>query len=147
MKKYLLMLLVAVAGLLQSCLKKGLDELPAFKDANITRFDFEYRWNDNGTFRVIRFNTAAPVVNGKTITVTTTVPAATGSFTTTVRNGVSAANIVGMCDLSTAATIKPVSGAPALGAPGDYSKPASYEVTAADGVTKNTWTLQLTFVK
>ncbi|RPE08862.1 hypothetical protein EGT74_17715 [Chitinophaga lutea] len=147
MKKYLLIILVAVTGLLSSCLKKGLDELPAFKGANITRFDFEYRWNDNGTFRVIRFNTAAPVVNGKTIAVTTTVPAAAGNFTAAVRNGVSAANIVGMCDVSTAASIKPVNGSPALGTPGDYSKPASYEVTAADGVTKNTWTLQLTLIK
>ncbi|WP_126246268.1 DUF5018-related domain-containing protein [Chitinophaga rhizosphaerae] len=147
MKKYLMIGLCVAAGLLSSCLKKGLDELPAFSDANITRFDFEYRWNDNGVFRVVRFNTNAPAINGKTIQVTTTVPAAAGNFPDAERGKVTTANIVGMCDVSTAASIKPLNGAPALGAPGDYSKPVSYEVTAADGKTRNTWTLELTLVK
>jgi hypothetical protein len=148
MKKYILLsALVMIMGVLQSCLKRGLQDLPAFTDANIDRFDFEYRWNDNGTFRVVRFNTDAPVANGKTLTVKTTVPDASGAFTSAIRDKVTAAAIVGMCNVSTAATIKPVNGAPGLGVPGDFSKPVSYEVTAADGKTSNVWTVNITFVK
>lgn len=133
--------------LASSCLKRDLHELPAFKDANIDRFDFEYRWDDNGTFRVVRFNTDTPVIDGKNLKVTATVPAASGSFTAAVRNNVTSSGIVAMCNISTAATIKPLNDAPQLGVPGDFSKAAMYEVTAADGVTKNQWTLVLTLVK
>ena len=148
MKKYFALgCLLMIAGFLQSCLKRDLKELPVFKDAKIDRFDFEYRWNDNGTFRVVRFTTNAPVVNGNSMTVTTTVPAASGSFTTAVRDQVTASNITGMCNISTAATIQPASGSPALGAPGNYSKPVAYQVTAADGKTMITWQVQVNFVK
>ena len=42
--------------------------------------------------------------------------------------------------ISTAATIKPINGAPKLGVPGDWTKDNQYEVTAADG-TKKVWTI------
>ena len=43
-------------------------------------------------------------------------------------------------DLSTAARITPLNGAPKLGNPGDFSaKEFKYQVTAADG-TKKEWT-------
>ncbi|KYP15993.1 hypothetical protein [Flavihumibacter sp. CACIAM 22H1] len=129
-----------------SCLKRGLDELPTFSDTKIDRFDFEYRWNDNGTFRVVRFNTNSTIENDN-ITVTTTVPAASGSFTSQVRNEITLSNIVGMCNISTAATIKPVDGAPELGVPGNYSKNVSYEVTAADGRTKKRWNVVVNLIK
>ena len=45
-------------------------------------------------------------------------------------------------NLSTAATIKPLDGAPKLGEPGDWSKPNRYLVTAANGKTKE-WTITL----
>lgn len=148
MKKILILtgLALFMMASLPSCLKKGLDTLPAFTDANIDRFDFEYRWDDNGTFRVVRFTTDVPVVSGKNLSVTTTVPAASGSFTEAIRNSIAASNIVGMCNISTAATIRPV-GAPELGVPGDFSKTATYKVTAADGITKNTWTVNVNLVK
>ena len=44
--------------------------------------------------------------------------------------------------ISTAATIKPLDGAPELGTPGDWSKPNRYLVTAANGDTKE-WTVSL----
>ena len=49
-------------------------------------------------------------------------------------------NVVVAVTISTAATIKPINGAPKLGVPGDWSKDNQYEVTAADG-TKKTWTI------
>lgn len=148
MKKYFALgCLLMIAGMFQSCLKRGLKDLPVFKDAKIDRFDFEYRWNDNGTFRVVRLTTTTPVVNGNNMTVTTTVPAASGSFTTAVRDQVTAGNITGMCNISTAATIQPASGSPALGVPGNYGKPVAYQVTAADGKTTITWQVQVNFVK
>lgn len=53
------------------------------------------------------------------------------------RNGILVA-----VNLSSAATIKPLDGAPKLGVPGDWSKPNKYRVTAADGKTKD-WTITL----
>ena len=44
--------------------------------------------------------------------------------------------------ISTAATIKPLDGAPELGTPGDWSTPNRYLVTAANGDTKE-WTVSL----
>lgn len=149
MKRFFLytVLLLMVGEIFSSCLKKDLDALPAFSDVNIDRFDFEYRWNDNGTFRVVTFNTDVPAVSDKVLKVTTTVPDASGTFTDAIRNQVSLANIVAKCNISTAATIKPVGDSPKLGVPADFSKEAIYEVTAADGVTKKQWTLVLTLVK
>ncbi|MEJ0103268.1 MAG: hypothetical protein WDO19_12220 [Bacteroidota bacterium] len=142
-----ILVLLAVNAFFSSCLKKDLDPLPAFNDTNIDRFDFEYRWDDNGTFRVVRFNTDAPVPDNKTLSVTTTVPAASGSFTEAVRNQVNATNIVAMCNISTAASIAPAEGSPQLGIPGDFSKTVIYDVTAADGITKERWTVNVIFVK
>ena len=42
--------------------------------------------------------------------------------------------------ISTAATMKPINGAPELGVPADWTADHQYEVTAADG-TKKTWTI------
>lgn len=149
MKKYLINITMFLISclLLTSCLKQGLDKLPSFTDANITRFDFEYRWNNNGVFAVVTFSTNAPVISNDTLYVTTIVPAASGSFTSDIRNEATINNIVGYCNLSTAASIEPVNNSQKLGVPGDFSKPASYQVTAADGKTKKTWILVLTLVK
>ena len=50
------------------------------------------------------------------------------------------AKVVVALTISTAATIKPINGAPTLGVPGDWTKDNQYEVTAADG-RKNIWTV------
>lgn len=55
-------------------------------------------------------------------------------------------NVVVMLNISTAAVIKPVDGAPALGKPGDWSKPNKYEITAADG-SKQIWTVTAHFLQ
>ena len=49
-------------------------------------------------------------------------------------------------NLSAAAIITPLDGAPVLGAPGDWSHPNRYEVKAADGSTK-IWTITMTLNK
>ena len=71
-----------------------------------------------------------------------------GSFTDAVRQNVSLSNLIAYIDLSTAARIMPLNGAPKLGSPGDFSaKEFKYQVTAADG-TKREWTIKITdFVK
>ena len=44
--------------------------------------------------------------------------------------------------LSTAARISPLNGSPTLGVPGDWSKPNTYVVDAANGTRKN-WTIEV----
>lgn len=51
-------------------------------------------------------------------------------------------NVVVIFQLSTAARCEPIEGAPALGVPGDWTKPNKYKVTAADGTTK-IWTVTI----
>ncbi len=127
-----------------SCLKSGLDDLPAFEEAEITRFRFEYRWFDEGEtqLKVVQIDTESSI-DGATVDCILTVPDADGDFTTAIRNQVSLTNIVGYADISTAATMAPIGNSPTLGEPGDFSSGnLQYEVTAADG-TKKTWTLNI----
>ena len=127
-----------------SCLKAGLDELPAFEEANITRFRFEYRWFDEASsqLRVIQINTDS-TIDGSSINCVLTVPDAAGDFTAAIKSQVNLANIVGYADISTAAIMTPVGNAPKLGVPNDFSSSdMQYEVTAADG-TKKVWTLNI----
>ncbi len=137
-----------------SCLKSGLYDLPAFTDANINNIYFEYRYQDpsstwidgtaivkNVTLVVVTKNIDA---SANTVTVTVEVPAASGTFTTDERAKVALTNLVCTTDISTAAKIEPVNGAPLLGRPGDFSAPRNYLVTAADGKTSKTWTITVT---
>ena len=137
-----------------SCLKAGLGDLPAFTDADITNVYYEYRYQDptdlwtDGTAKVkyITLTLATKTIDAtaKTVSVALSVPAASGSFTTTERAKVALTNLVCMTSISTAAKIAPVSGAPILGGPGDFSAPRQYIVTAADGITAKTWTITVT---
>jgi len=139
-----------------SCLKAGLDELPAFTDANISNIYFEYRYQDPGKlwtdgtatvqYLALVFTTKNIDANANTINVTLKVPAASGSFTSAERAKVGITNIVCMTNISAAAKIEPVDGAPLLGKPGDFSAPRKYLVTAADGTTAKTWTIVVTAI-
>lgn len=140
--------MISVVGILfTSCLKSDLKDLPAFNDANIDRWDFEYRWDNGGKFGLVRFSTAISSISNDTMYVRATVPNASASFPKSERDKVSLTNIIGMCNISTAATIAPISTAPKLGIPADFSSSAAYEVTAADGKTKKKWVLSLTLIK
>lgn len=58
------------------------------------------------------------------------------------RGKVKASNLVVILNISTAALIEPIDGAPSLGVPGDWSKTNRYKVTAANGSVKE-WSVTL----
>ncbi|APU11051.1 hypothetical protein Q4599_10910 [Cellulophaga lytica] len=148
---YLPVLLLCIIS--TSCLKSGLDELPAFSDAEITSFKFEYRWIDdtteNNKLQVIQLNTEALInTEDNSINCIITVPASNADFSVSERENVTLSNIVGYTDISTAATIEPVGNAPKLGVIEDFSADTmQYKVIAADKSNK-IWTLYITeFIK
>jgi hypothetical protein len=140
-------------ALFTSCLKYDLPTLPVYTDCNITNIYYEYRyydstsvWIDNSP--IVKYVTLTVTktidANANTVTVSLVVPAASGTFTVAKRANVALTNLIGSVDLSTAAIIAPIDGAPVLGMPGDFSAPRQYKVTAADGVTTKTWTITVT---
>jgi len=141
--------LIVLSVLFSSCLKSGLDDLPAFSDAEIDNFRFEYRWikqvAGNDQLKVVQITTVKTIDSAAgTIACTLTVPAVSADFPAEVRDNVTLSNLVGYADISLAATMAPLDGAPALGEIADFSSASSYqyEVTAADG-TKKIWTLTI----
>ena len=147
MKKHIQYLMFLFVGLtMTSCLKSDLAELPAFSEAEITNFRFEYRWIDDtqdyNRLQVVQLDTEATIdtVNQKVACIIS-VPPASSDFPEEIRSQVSLSAIVGYADISTAATLAPSNGAPALGEIADFGKgDMNYEVTAADG-TKVIWSL------
>lgn len=139
--------LLFLSLLFSSCLKTGLHELPAFSDAEITQFRFEYRWMDvtSSQLRVTQLTTTATIDKAtSSVNCIITVPVVGTYFPADVRAQVTLSNIVGYADISTAAIMKPIGDAPELGIVADYSKTnMKYEVTAADGTSK-TWSLNIT---
>lgn len=140
---------------LSSCLESGLDDLPAYSDAEIISFQFEHRWeqpigegSSNTRLGVVSLATDIRI-EGTDVYCTITVPEAgnPSSFTEAVRADVSLEKIVGIATISTAATIFPMGNAPVLGKWGDFSQPCTYKVVAADGTTSKDWTIHCTLVK
>lgn len=145
---------IIIAMLFTSCLKKGLPELPLADGNAITLVNAEYRFesgakNMNG--QSIVTNRTLTVVQGNIdkvngiINVAISVPAA-GSpvdFTAAEKAKVVQTKIWFNVNLSTAATISPTGGTPALGDPTDATKPLKYVVTAANGDVK-VWTINVT---
>ena len=131
-------LLLFLIGTVSSCLKSGLDDLEAYNEAEITNLNFEYRWWDEAKdqMAVKTLNIEKQISkDDNLITCKLTVPTASGSFTDAVRQNVSLSNLIAYIDLSTAARIMPLNGAPKLGSPGDFSaKEFKYQVI--DGVSK-----------
>ncbi|MDR1224964.1 MAG: DUF5018 domain-containing protein [Tannerella sp.] len=158
MKKIMqLISMMILSACMFSCLDAGLDELPVYTEADIVDFRFEYRydnpdktWMDgSNAVEFIRLTTESQVFDSEKLTVALTVrvPEASGTFTENERAKVSLSGLVGYSYISTAALITPVDGAPRLGMPGDFSSPVNYRVTAADGKTVKTWTVQAVLVK
>ncbi len=148
MKKNINVLLsLFLMTMISSCLKAGLEELPAYEDADITNFKFEYRWFDDAKNRMcVEQMTVKTIIDKENLIVTCdiTVPKADDDFPKEIRDGVSLSNLVGYCDISTAAVIAPVGDSPKLGEIQDFStqNEMSYKVTAANGDSK-TWTLKI----
>lgn len=152
MKKLInIILVIFLMGTVSSCLKSGLDDLETYNEAEITNVNFECRWWDEAKNQMVVKTLGIEKQISKDenlITCKLTVPAASGNFTEAVRQDVSLSSLIGYMDLSTAARIAPLNGAPKLGNPGDYSaREFKYLVTAADG-SKREWTIKITdFVK
>lgn len=147
--KYTVLLLLSVV-IFPSCLKMGLEDLPAYNEAEILSFRFEYRWYDEteglGRMYIQELDVNNLVIDSQMseISLALTVPAASEVFPESERDNVGLDNIVGYCDISTAAVISPLGDSPVLGVIGDFSvKELSYKVTAADG-TEKIWKLNIT---
>ncbi len=142
--KYLLTLFVAVFSL-TSCLESNLEDLETYNGAEILTFSFECRFIDpeSNKLRVTKMNGDCSVdTDEATVTCDIVVPASNEtSLSDEERAQVDLTALVGYCDISTAATLKPLDGAPVLGKIADWSDSEfKYQVTAADG-TKKTWTV------
>ncbi|WP_242083154.1 DUF5018-related domain-containing protein [Aestuariivivens sediminis] len=143
-KTMLLVLLLTTT----SCLKDGLDDLPLFDEANILDFDLEYRFiakNDTGydILQNVPLTSGVEAIidsNNNTVTITPTIPEPSGYFTQEEQDKVTLQYIVGFAEISPAAKITTLNGAPKLGEPGNFSQSVQYRITAADGTTKD-WTI------
>ena len=130
-----------------SCLTSGLEDLPEYDEAIITNFKFEYRWfdDDENKMCVKQLNVKTKIDNENLVVLCDIkVPAADKDFPATVREQVSISNIVGYCDISTAAVVAPVGDSPKLGEIQDFNAKGDmlYKVTAANGDSK-VWTMKI----
>lgn len=150
MRKIITILFITVILLTTSC-RWGLEELPVFDEADIISINFETRWIDQNTstFRAQELTVTEQEINDNVITLKLIVPPSSANFPEEIRNEVELGRLVMYCNISNAATIKPIGTAPVLGTIGDFSQNnIQYEVVAADGVTRKIWTIDiLDFVK
>jgi len=151
MKKIkILVLLISSVFCLSSCLHYKLDDLKLYGDANITSIQgVQYRYigtninpvNGEAFVEYVTMNESNVKIDNDSATITFEV-SKPANFPASEESKLSQNCLVVYVQLSTAARCEPVEGAPALGVPGDWSKPNKYLVTAADGTTK-VWTLSI----
>lgn len=130
-----------------SCMNADLPDLPTYTNADITQFSFEYRFqvpvgNAGPKLQVKTLDTDVTIDGeGSTVYCSITVPDAAGTFTAEERAKVTLSNIVGIANISSGATIKPIGDSPKLGKRSDFSKKEfQYQVVGANGLTKD-WKL------
>lgn len=146
MKKYLyLIAALFVAVLSTSCLESGLEELDEYSGCDITSGEIYWRYYGDGKIpasgeQQVKQVRLARAVSADNDTNTFYIKYVTGNIPEAERGNFTEGKAVIAVTISTAATIKPINGAPKLGVPGDWTKDNQYEVTAADG-TKKTWTI------
>lgn len=155
MRKILNYLILIVLSLsFSSCLKSDLEDLPEYEDADITSVSsVRYRYISADKSPVSGENIVKEVdlsfqssidEEQSLVTINVTVPE---NFPASELANVSQSKILIAVGLSTAARLKPINDSPLLGVPGDWSKPNTYLVTAANGTTKQ-WTIKIgTFSK
>jgi hypothetical protein len=156
MKKYLSMIVCAILSLVTctSCIDSNLEDLDTYDGAEITSLNgVYYRYktttvmNVSGDYQVKQetLSVSKRAVDSDAATLTIAC-SPSSSFPSDQLANINSTNLIVAVNISTAATIKPLDGAPALGVPGDWSKPNKYRVTAANGTTKD-WTISVTFTK
>lgn len=134
-----------VALFATSCMNSGLDDLPTYSDAEITNIKFEYRWWSDNQLKVQELTTEKTIdKETNIIECHIKVPNASNAFSNEIRNKVELTSLSCSVDLSTAASLVPLDGAPKLGSPNDFSsRKFKYKVTAADKKTTKTWTVNI----
>lgn len=155
------MIAAAVAALcLTSCLESHLEELPTYDGNDIVsvagviyRFYTGNVIDASGEEEIAQYvlnNTNTVDKEAAKVEVNVTIPS---NLPADQRDKVSLSYKKGdrqglglIVNLSAAAVITPLNGAPILGAPGDWSKANQYEVMAADG-SKKIWTITMTLNK
>lgn len=154
MKKVLYSLyLLCTVVLLSSCFKSGLEDLPAFGDADILSVSkVEYRYISDE----IAPSSGQPLVKNVTLSHDAKLDNESATVAITVRvpdnfpqaelSNLSASALVVSLNLSTAARITPLGGSADLGFPADWSKENKYQVVAANG-NKKEWTISLVLTK
>lgn len=147
MKKYSLLFIVLLSALFTSCLKDGLDEGELSAECDVTNIKFEHRWAvEMGTPGILelRFKemSVAKVIDKENcvIDVTITVPNVDGNYPAEQRTATALSNLACSFEVSRAASVKPLGGAPVLGTLGDYTLERTYRVTSASGKSKD-WTV------
>ena len=147
MKKFLNILAALMLAVFStSCLESNLEELELYSDCEIT--SGEVYWRYYGTETIpgsgevkVEQKRIPRAVSADSENAVFKIRYALGSTLNAEQTALfTESNLVVAVTISTAATIKPINGAPKLGVPGDWSKDNQYEVTAADG-TKKTWTI------
>lgn len=150
-KTILAMLVMALS--FTSCLEHDLEDLPTYEGNDITagyawyRYIGEDKINASGEPQVIQKQlqkTGQDIdTDAATCNLSFSVPT---NFSETERNNVNLNNIVVAVQISSAAVMTPVEGAPTLGAPADWTTPHKYAVKAANGETK-IWTITCSLTK
>jgi len=145
-------LLFVLPFLMTSCLKKNLPATNNSSLNSITDCYLVYKYVDTvvdnkGTINENSRTTVQTIkldrkltISHDTVYVTPTFPA---GFPQKEKVKASLKNIWCVVNVPDAAIINPMSGAPKLGTPGDYSAPVAYNVTAADGSQKK-WVISIT---
>ncbi|WP_455674717.1 DUF5018-related domain-containing protein [Phocaeicola sp.] len=131
------------------------EDLPAYENAEITKVGFYHRYvgSDKDAITGEGIVVAKELgcsydINSEAATVEciVTVPDADNKFTESERGKVSQNKLWGYFNVSTAAHVTPIEGAPTLGTPGDWTHENKYIITAANG-TKKTWTVRIKELK
>lgn len=137
-----------------SCLTNGLDDLPVYEEAEITSVStVRYRYISDeespatGQKIVKEVNmTYTSEINAEAATVKISVTTPENFPESELNNLSTSANLLVSVGLSTAARLTATNGSPDLGKPGDWSKPNTYTVEAANGKKKD-WTIEIISLK
>lgn len=136
------------------CLGRDLEELDTYNGADITSIEgVYYRYTTDKTMNVsgepqvkqVSLKMVSPVINAEAGTVTVNVQPNV-NFPADQLSKLTAENLVVCLNISVASIIRPVDGSVRLGVPGNWSKPNTYEITAADK-TKKLWTVTVNLNK